>query len=134
VTVPAVVIIAILVAVLPKTDRGCTVNGQPMICRGPSGASIAVLLLVGLIATIAILAYYVIRIGGSGATVGQKMLGIRVVDESTGGVIGYGRAALRLFVSALSGFPCYLGYLWMLWDSRRQTWHDKVARSVVVQA
>jgi uncharacterized RDD family membrane protein YckC len=25
-----------------------------------------------------------------------------------------------------------LGYLWMLWDKERQTWHDKFANSVVV--
>jgi uncharacterized RDD family membrane protein YckC len=25
-----------------------------------------------------------------------------------------------------------LGYLWMLWDSEKQTWHDKAANAVVV--
>ncbi|MFM8387932.1 MAG: RDD family protein, partial [Actinomycetota bacterium] len=24
-----------------------------------------------------------------------------------------------------------LGYLWMLWDSEKQTWHDKMVSSVV---
>ena len=32
----------------------------------------------------------------------------------------------------VSGFVCLLGYLWMLWDRERQTWHDKVANTVVV--
>jgi uncharacterized RDD family membrane protein YckC len=31
-----------------------------------------------------------------------------------------------------SAFFFYIGYLWMLWDREKQTWHDKVARSVVV--
>ena len=27
---------------------------------------------------------------------------------------------------------CYLGYFWMLWDGEKQTWHDKLATTVVV--
>jgi uncharacterized RDD family membrane protein YckC len=26
----------------------------------------------------------------------------------------------------------YLGYFWMLWDREAQTWHDKLASTVVV--
>jgi hypothetical protein len=29
---------------------------------------------------------------------------------------------------------CLLGYLWALWDERKQTWHDKVVNSIVVRA
>ena len=36
-------------------------------------------------------------------------------------------------MSIISAWPCYLGYLWMLWDDRRQTWQDKVANSIVVR-
>jgi uncharacterized RDD family membrane protein YckC len=32
----------------------------------------------------------------------------------------------------LSGIVCLLGYLWMLWDKEKQTWHDKLATTVVV--
>ena len=28
--------------------------------------------------------------------------------------------------------PLFLGYFWMLWDREKQTWHDKMAGSVVV--
>ncbi|MEY4173609.1 MAG: hypothetical protein RI900_774, partial [Actinomycetota bacterium] len=28
----------------------------------------------------------------------------------------------------------YLGYLWMLWDGEKQTWHDKVVGSIVIDA
>ena len=31
-----------------------------------------------------------------------------------------------------TGLVIMLGYLWMLWDPRDQTWHDKAARSVPV--
>jgi uncharacterized RDD family membrane protein YckC len=68
----------------------------------------------------------------SGQTIGKKALGIRVIDFNTGGPIGYGRGFLRWIGKIVSGIPCYLGYLWMLWDREKQTWHDKIATSVVV--
>jgi uncharacterized RDD family membrane protein YckC len=104
------------------------------LCHVPTAGSLAVLWLVGLAWFAATIAYVVIKVGRDGATVGQKAVGIRVVDESSGEVIGYGRAAGRYFMSIVSGWPCYLGYFWMLWDRQRQTWHDKVVRSVVVKA
>ncbi len=64
---------------------------------------------------------------------GMRSMGIGVVDQSTGQPIGFGRALVRGIVSIASGRVLLLGYLWMLWDPKKQTWHDKVARSVVVQ-
>ncbi len=79
------------------------------------------------------LAYVAYLEGGpSGQTVGKKLMNIRVIDAETGGAIGYGRAILRYFAKFLSAIPCLLGYFWMLWDSNKQTWHDKIAADVVV--
>ena len=79
------------------------------------------------------IAYYVYFHGSpSGQTIGKKLLSIRVVGADTGGPIGYGAAALRYVGSILSAIPCLLGYFWMLWDSNKQTWHDKIASTVVV--
>lgn len=79
------------------------------------------------------LAYFVYFEGGpTGQTLGKKVLGIRVIDDRTGGPIGYGRAFLRWLGHIVSGLACYLGYLWMLWDNERQTWHDKMASDLVV--
>lgn len=79
------------------------------------------------------LAYYAVLEGGPrGQTLGKMALDIRVVDFSSGGPIGYGRGALRYIGRIISGIPCYLGYLWMLWDKEKQTWHDKIATTVVV--
>jgi uncharacterized RDD family membrane protein YckC len=68
----------------------------------------------------------------SGQTVGKKMMGIRVYDLRQGGPIGTGRAIGRYFARIISTIPCLLGYFWMLWDSEKQTWHDKLVGSVVV--
>jgi uncharacterized RDD family membrane protein YckC len=79
------------------------------------------------------LAYYTYFEGSaSGQTVGKRLCGIRVVDVDGRRSIGYARAATRYLMSYVSGFALLLGYLWMLWDSEKQTWHDKVANSVVV--
>jgi uncharacterized RDD family membrane protein YckC len=68
----------------------------------------------------------------SGQTVGKRAMGIRVIDYNTGGPIGFGRALIRYVGRIVSYVPCFLGYLWMLWDKEKQTWHDKFASDVVV--
>jgi uncharacterized RDD family membrane protein YckC len=76
--------------------------------------------------------YYTYLEGTSGQTLGKQALGIRVVDIEGGGSIGFGRAFIRYIGRIVSAIPLFLGYLWMLWDGEKQTWHDKFARSVVV--
>jgi uncharacterized RDD family membrane protein YckC len=79
------------------------------------------------------LAYYTYLEGGAtGQTLGKRALGIRVYDFRVGGPIGYGRGLLRYVGKILSGLVCFLGFLWMLWDREKQTWHDKIATTVVV--
>lgn len=85
------------------------------------------------IGTVVILAIYC-RWVGRGQTPGMKAAGIRVVDAQSSQPIGTGRAVGRYFATFLSGIPCALGYLWMLWDPNKQTWHDKLVNSVVVRA
>jgi uncharacterized RDD family membrane protein YckC len=76
--------------------------------------------------------YFTYFEGSSGQTVGKRVLGIRVIDYRTGGSIGYGRAIGRYIGSIISAIFIYIGYLWMLWDGEKQTWHDKIASAVVV--
>lgn len=79
------------------------------------------------------LAYYVYFHGSlSGQTVGKKAVKIRVVGADDGAPIGYVRAGLRYVGSILSFFILLLGYFWMLWDDNKQTWHDKIASTIVV--
>lgn len=80
------------------------------------------------------LVYFTYFHGRTGQTPGDAALGIKVVDLRGGATepIGYGRAAVRWVISIVSVIPIGLGYFWMLWDSEKQTWHDKAAGSVVV--
>jgi uncharacterized RDD family membrane protein YckC len=78
--------------------------------------------------------YYTYFHGRTGQTPGDAVMSIRVIDlrDGTGEPIGYGRAFIRCLVSIVSGFVLVIGYLWMIWDREKQTWHDKAAGSVVV--
>jgi uncharacterized RDD family membrane protein YckC len=87
------------------------------------------------LSTLMSLAYFTYFEGGpTGQTVGKRALGIRVYDFRQGGPIGYGRGLLRQIGKWISGLVILLGYLWMLWDKEKQTWHDKIAGTVVVPA
>lgn len=68
----------------------------------------------------------------SGQTIGMKAMNIRVIDAQNGGRVDYGRCVVRYLVAILSGLALLIGYFWMLWDPRKQTWHDKAAGTVVV--
>lgn len=78
--------------------------------------------------------YLVYFIGSRGQTLGKMALGIKVVDMK-GKKVDYKTALLRETVGKfISGIVIDLGYLWMLWDKNKQTWHDKIAKTVVVKA
>ncbi len=68
-----------------------------------------------------------------GATPGKLVLGIRIIDAETGGTPPIGRLVLRYLGYIVSAIPLGLGYFWMLWDARRQTWHDKIGGTLVVK-
>ena len=68
----------------------------------------------------------------SGQTLGKRALNIRVVDFNTGGPLTVRSGMLRNLVKIYLSGILYLGYLWMLWDPQRQTWHDKLVSTTVV--
>ena len=68
-----------------------------------------------------------------GCTVGKKIMGIKVVT-TTGKQLDWTTAFVRSISKILSGTFFALGYLWMLWDVNSQTWHDKIADTLVVEA
>jgi uncharacterized RDD family membrane protein YckC len=70
---------------------------------------------------------------GAGQSIGNKILGIRVLDTSTGRSLPHVRAFARALMSNLSAIPLFLGFFWMLWEPRKRTWHDIVADSLVVR-
>jgi uncharacterized RDD family membrane protein YckC len=68
-----------------------------------------------------------------GATLGQKVLGLRVVNAATGQNISIGRAIGRYFGYLISAFVLLIGLIWAAFDPRKQGWHDKIASTFVVR-
>ena len=74
----------------------------------------------------------------TGATLGNKVMGVRTVSAEDRGPIGFVRELLRVLVLAAGSFVLGVGQIVVLlsplWDKggKVQGWHDKAARSVVV--
>lgn len=72
--------------------------------------------------------------GQTGQSLGKRTVGLRLLNEQTGQHIGGGQGILRAILHIIDGLPCYLGYLWPLWDAKKQTFADKILTTVVVKA
>jgi uncharacterized RDD family membrane protein YckC len=75
------------------------------------------------------------RQGARGQSWGKSVTGLRTVSAETMRPIGGPMGLLRWLVDSILGaisIVQLLNYLWPLWDSRHQTWTDKVVGSVVL--
>ncbi|MFE0462755.1 RDD family protein [Kitasatospora sp. NPDC058965] len=70
--------------------------------------------------------------GTTGQTVGKKVLGLRTAKLEDGSLLGAGMGIARKLLHILDTLSCFVGYLWPLWDEKRQTFADKIVKSVVV--
>lgn len=85
------------------------------------------------LAVLALGAYNVwVRQGRSGQTFGKRALGIRLVRLDDGEPVGVPLALGRYLLHWADMLPLLVGWLWPLWDDRRQTFADKIVRTVVV--
>lgn len=103
----------------------------PGLYEGPTGTTFGIAILLYIVGFIAYLVIYCRKLG-RGATWGRKMLGYRILDETTMQPIGTGRAVGRYFATILSAMPCYLGFLWPLWDAQNRTFHDMIVKTRAV--
>jgi uncharacterized RDD family membrane protein YckC len=92
-----------------------------------------VFILLYLLVLVVQIGYWIYFWGSSGQTLGMRLLHLKVVDANTGGPIGYARATVRFLMSIVNTWACYIGWIWVAFDPRKQGWHDKVANSVVLQ-
>lgn len=92
------------------------------------------LILLGAVTAIAFFVWNIcIRQGRTGATVGKSVLAIRLVNSDLQ-PIGGGWAFLRSMLHIVDYLPCLLGFFWPIWDSRKQTFADKIMNTFVIQA
>jgi uncharacterized RDD family membrane protein YckC len=68
--------------------------------------------------------------GTTGQSVGRRVARTKLVKIATGQPVGFGQALVRQFCHSLEFF---IGYLWPLWDGKRQTFADKIVGTVVIR-
>lgn len=79
-----------------------------------------------------LIAYHVGFWAWKGTTLGGIVLNLRVI-RTDGGDPRPADAVIRVLSGILSIVALGIGYLWMLQDPEHQTWHDKIAGTLVVK-
>ncbi|GAA2719663.1 RDD family protein [Actinocorallia aurantiaca] len=130
--IPAGVLAGIGAAMSASTLEYDPVTGTTT-TSGGSGAGI-LLSLLGYAVAFAVMLFFLYQQGTTGQTPGKKLTNIRVISEQTGQPIGFGMTFVRYLAHILDGLPCYLGYLWPLFDAKKQTFADKVMNTVAVRS
>lgn len=97
------------------------------------GTAGALLLALGYLAGFAFTLWNLVQQGSTGQTIGKRAVGTRLLREQDGRVVGAGLSIGRAFVHILDAYSCLIGYLWPLWDAKRQTFADKILKTVVIK-
>src|SRR4051812_26436951 len=101
---------------------GCSSSGEAV--------EIAVLVIAWLLALAYTIWNWGYRQGTTGSSLGKSLLKFKVVSERTGQPIGFGTSIVRQITHVVDGIFCYIGYLFPLWDAKRQTLADKIMNTV----
>lgn len=75
---------------------------------------------------------YGYRQGTIGSSIGKSVLKFKVVSETTGQPIGFGMSVVRQLAHFIDAIICFVGFLFPLWDAKRQTLADKIMTTVCV--
>jgi uncharacterized RDD family membrane protein YckC len=84
---------------------------------------------------------YQLVAAAEGGGPGKRIVGLRIVRDRDGRKPGYGTGAVRVLSTIAFGLIPFVGNFAQLfdhisaaWDRRKQTWHDKVAGTIVIEA
>lgn len=125
-----VVPLAVLAALvkLSVVVTNCTIVGSGVsVCTshvdGPGAAIVTAVLGV----------YWTVTWSQLGGSLGQRALGLRVLNAADGKNISVGKAVLRFVGYVVSAIPFAIGLIWAGFDPHKQGWHDKIAGTFVVR-
>ena len=111
--------------------RGTAAIGAAIL--NPQGSQSPVYGAVVVVESLVTIAYFVGLWSYTGATLGQRIFRLRVVDANTGQPISLGKALLRWVGIFISSIACFIGLIWVAFDSRKQGWADKIAGTLVLR-
>src|SRR6476469_1594488 len=137
---PAAVVIGIGSGIAFGTaDNQCTSNG------GDSDYGVyctsnmtAFGMIVYILAYALVFAYWIwnwgYRQGTTGQSIGKSVMKFKVISEKTGQPIGFGLSIVRQIAHVVDSIVCYIGWLFPLWDAKRQTLADKIMSTICMPA
>ena len=99
----------------------------------PANAEPGLFFAIGVVYAFGMGLFQLYKEGTTGQTIGKKVLGISLRREADGTTLGMGMAFVRKLAHIVDSIACYLGWLWPLWDSKRQTLADKICSTVVIR-
>jgi uncharacterized RDD family membrane protein YckC len=73
---------------------------------------------------------YGYRQGTTGSSIGKSIMKFKVVSEKSGQPIGFGMSVVRQLAHIIDAAICYIGFLFPLWDAKRQTIADKIMTTI----
>lgn len=76
--------------------------------------------------------YFIVTTRLYGATLGKKVVGIKVVDSITGKNISTNQSIIRFITYGVSVAPLFLGFVMAAFNNRKRTLHDRLADTVVI--
>jgi len=118
-----------LIDILWMLPVGVALESLGRFARGGAELSPGAEILLQLIAGLMVVLFWASR----QATPGKMAMRLRVVDAVTGTTPAWTALVARYLGYAVAALPLCLGFLAILWDPRRQGWHDRLAGTVVVQ-
>lgn len=140
--IAAIPVIAGIALIVNSVDTN-TFDNSTEVTNGGALAGGIVLIIIGWILALLYEPLMTARKGAhNGQTLGRQAAGIRITNLQGGPITtgqAWGRFLFKQFVvngigSFTGGLASLLNYLWMLWDSNKQCWHDKIANTLVLKA
>jgi uncharacterized RDD family membrane protein YckC len=134
--VPVAVVIGIGAGIAFGTaDNQCTSSGGDydygVYC---TSSMTAFGMIVYILSYVIVLAYGIwnwgYRQGTTGQTIGKSVMKFKVISEKTGQPIGFLMSIVRQIAHVVDSLACYVGWLFPLWDAKRQTFADKIMSTI----
>ncbi|MEH6473337.1 MAG: RDD family protein [Halopseudomonas sp.] len=82
-----------------------------------------------LVPVVVVMAFWIIK----SSTPGKMIFGMKIVDAETYGKVTTQRLFLRYISYFIAMLPLFLGIIWVGFDKKKQGWHDKIAKTVVIK-
>jgi uncharacterized RDD family membrane protein YckC len=117
--------------VVQMVDTNCTDSYGYKVCT-TGGLGALAMFFVWVVALAYLVWNYGYKQGTTGSSIGKSILKFKVVSETTGQPLGFGMSVVRQLAHFVDGLICGIGYLFPLWDAKRQTLADKIMTTICV--